>query len=316
MRQEDILNSLKYFNRKLEEDKMLSSLRSFNNELKFNPNHEPAGRETGGQFTSNNLTEGEEFEARRKELGIPPAWTNVKINKDTEADLLATGKDSKGRTQYIYSENATMKAAAVKFARNKELIEKEGYITKQNLENIKSADASIAEPARVMSLIHSTGIRPGSLKETGAKVQAFGATTLEGRHVIESVDGVRLQFVGKKGVSLDIPVNDKDVAKMLIERKKIAGDTGRLFNTTDDELRKYSKKLDGGGFKPKDFRTLKGTKTALEEVKKLKRAKTLSEYKKSVMGVAKKVSTVLGNTPSIALKSYINPFVFLPLKPI
>jgi DNA topoisomerase IB len=38
--------------------------------------------------------------------------------------------------------------------------------------------------------------------------------------------------------------------------------------------------------------------------------KTQAEYRKAVMEVAKKVSSVLGNTPVIALQSYINPSVF------
>lgn len=262
------------------------------------------------------LTEGADFEARKKELGIPPAWTDVKISKDGTADLLATGKDSKGRTQYIYSESKTMKQAEIKFSRNKELIQKQDYIVKQNLENMTSADKSISEPAHVMAVIHSTGIRPGSENETGGKVKAYGATTLEGRHVIVNGSEVRLQFVGKKGVNIDIPVTDSKVAKILIERKNISGGTGKLFNTSDNDLRNYTKKLNGGGFKPKDFRTLKGTNTAFEEVKGVKRFTSIPEYKKFVSKVAKKVSDVLGNTPSIALKSYINPDVFKLIKPL
>lgn len=209
-----------------------------------------------------------------------------------------------------------MKAAAVKFSRNKELIDKHGYISVQNEANMSNPDKSISEPAHVMFLIDETGIRPGSLKETGAKVKAYGATTLEGRHIVETENGVRLQFVGKKGVNIDLPVNNSRLALMLHQRKALVGDDGRLFSASDSDLRSYTKTLDGGGFKPKDFRTLKGTQTALDLTKGMSRFNNMSEYKKTVMGVAKKVSQVLGNTPSIALKSYINPFVFLHLKPL
>lgn len=300
--------------RKINDLFLVDKLKEIN--MKFNPNHVASG-ENGGQFTSGGGREMiDADEERKKELKIPPAWKNVKVNTNKEADLIATGIDEKGRTQYIYSENATMRAAEIKFARNKDLIDKQDYIVKQNSENMFSKDVSISEPAHVMSLIHSTGIRPGSLKETGAKVQAFGATTLQGRHILVNGENVRLNFVGKKGVNIDIPVQDKNVAKMLIERKKISGDSGKLFKATDSDLRNYTKKLNGGGFKPKDFRTLKGTSTALQEVKGMKRFTNMNAYKKAVMGVAKKVSKILGNTPSIALKSYINPFVFTHLKPI
>lgn len=103
---------------------------------------------------------------------------------------------------------------------------------------------------------------------------------------------------------------------MLVDRKKTSGETGKLFNISDNDLRAYTKKLNGGGFNPKDFRTLKGTTTAMKEVAKLNRSTSMANYKKQVMGIAKKVSEILGNTPSIALKSYINPFVFLKIKPI
>ncbi len=35
-------------------------------------------------------------------LVIPPAWSQVEINKKKSADLLVTGRDDKGRKQYIY----------------------------------------------------------------------------------------------------------------------------------------------------------------------------------------------------------------------
>jgi DNA topoisomerase-1 len=261
------------------------------------------------------ITSGALFEDMRKELKLPPAWTDVKINKDKNSDLLATGKDAKGRTQYVYSLTASTKSAEAKYNRNLALLKEASKIITTNAKNIKSSNKKIAEPAAVLDLIQTTGIRPGSLRETGAKVQAYGATTLEGRHVVVEKDKVTLKFVGKKGVDLSIPIEDPKVAKALIARKKTAGDSGKLYSTTAGELRAYVKKI-SGEFKPKDFRTLKGTATALEEVKKYPRATNMTEYKKTVMGIAKKVAATLGNTPSIALKSYINPFVFLDIKPI
>ena len=40
-----------------------------------------------------------------KKLKLPPAWKDVKISHDPNADLLAVGKDAKGRPQYVYSQN-------------------------------------------------------------------------------------------------------------------------------------------------------------------------------------------------------------------
>jgi len=158
-----------------------------------------------------------------------------------------------------------------------------------------------------------TGIRPGSEADTHAEKQAYGATTLLGKHVKVAEDGsVSLQFVGKKGVDLDIPVQDSQLKKVLVQRSKSAGEDGKLFDVDDGELRDYTHTLDGGNFKPKDFRTRLATETAVDEVKKF--GKTMptneKEYKKMVKTVATAVSKKLGNTPVVALSSYIMPAVF------
>jgi DNA topoisomerase-1 len=156
-----------------------------------------------------------------------------------------------------------------------------------------------------------TGIRPGSEADTGADKKAFGATTLQGQHVVTDADGnVRLKFVGKKGVSLDLPIPNRNLATMLQRRAKRAGPDGQLFpNVNAGGLLRYVHGI-GGDFKTKDFRTLLGTKTALDEMKKFKLPRSMSAYKKQVREVAKAVASKLGNTPTVALQSYINPVVF------
>lgn len=251
-----------------------------------------------------------------KKLGIPPAWQNVRVAPTPEHDLQAIGHDVKGREQRIYSEAFTQRQAELKFSRNKELIAKREAIFKQNDSNLESEDPVTVENAACMKLIQQTGIRPGSDSDTGAERRAYGATTLEGRHVVVEGGEVRLKFVGKKGVDLDITVEDKATADMLVERKKKAGDSGRLFNTDSKALQKYAHTLDGGSFKPKDFRTLKGTMTAMEAIEKEPvPASSMKEFKKRVLAIAKQVADKLGNTPTIALQSYINPFVFERIKP-
>lgn len=260
---------------------------------------------------------GEDLPEYAAKLGIPPAWKNVRIAPSPDHDLQAIGTDAKGREQRIYSDAFTYHQAQIKFARNRELLQKQRSIFAQNERNLNHENKDIREAAACMKLIQQTGIRPGSDNDTKAEKQAYGATTLLGKHVIVDGTSVRLQFTGKKGVLLNIPVEDKSTADMLVERKRSAGDDGKLFDTNDALLRKYSQTLDGGGFKPKDFRTLKGTQTAIEELgEKPERAKTMKEYKKRVMEIARKVAGKLGNTPTIALQSYINPFVFDAIKPM
>lgn len=147
------------------------------------------------------------------------------------------------------------------------------------------------------------------LPDSGYWLKSHGATTLEGRHIVKTPEGVKLQFVGKETVWHDHLVRNPELAKILLERKKAAGETGSLFGIDYGQAAKYSHTLDGGKFGLKDFRTLRATKTAIEEIKKL-RPPSAEGYKTAVMGVAETVSGILGNRPAQALESYIAPEVF------
>jgi DNA topoisomerase IB len=277
-------------------------------------------RDTGGKFTAGNkatsvamkpLKSTEAIPDYISRLKVPPAWQNIRYNPDPHGDLLVVGVDNKGRTQAIYNERFVATQAQIKYERVKELSRKYRDIKAENDRNRKSEDASTRNRADCMGLIIATGIRPGSTEETGAKVKAYGATTLEGRHVVKEGDNVRLRFVGKKGVQIDLPIEDTGLARMVAKRAKIAGPTGQLFaGVNHKSLREYAKGFDGGRFSPKDFRTYLGTTTAEKCVKAAPVPKTPVEYKRAVRDVAKIVASKLGNTPVVCLQSYINPAIF------
>lgn len=251
-----------------------------------------------------------------QKLGIPPGVNDVRINVDPKADRHATWVDAAGRGQTMYSDNHHMRAAADKFGRVSELRKKRKEIYKEVENDLK--DPKLKERAAVTRLVMQTGMRPGSEADTGAKHKSYGATTLEGRHIKDNGDGtVTIRFVpGKKGgKEIEMPVTDKKTAKDLLARAKKAGAAGKIFDTNAGAVRDYSKGKDGGGFKTKDHRTALGTETAVAALKGMKRAKTQAEYKAQVKEVSTKVAQVLGNTPSIAFKSYIDPTVFAKLEP-
>ncbi len=301
----------------------ISELRKDRSDADFKESEHPRGQpENEGQFVEKgggaskraHLSDAPEDKAawpeHIKQLRLPPAWKEVKISEDPDADLLAIGKDAKGRDQYVYSAKFADSQQAKKFQRIKALESKFESMLMQNSVNMASKDKQVKEAAACQNLIMMMGLRPGGEKETGAEEKAFGATTLEGRHVVAEGGKVSLRFVGKKGVKIDLPVDDKELAADLLQRSKDAGSDGKLFNTNADVLRLYANTLDGGGFKVKDFRTYLGTSTAMNLVKEAEAPTSATAYKKAVMDVAKQVAQKLGNTPSIALKAYISPFVF------
>lgn len=264
--------------------------------------------ERGSGIGSSGMSPGPEFEARKKELGVPPGWTDVRINKNPKADLLAVGKDSKGRTQYLYSAEHDEKSAAEKFARLKEFNKELPKIRERIQSDLKNPDLPPAdrEAAAVLTLIDKTGFRVGSDDETGADVKAYGASTLLARQVKIKGDRVEFTFIGKKGVPIAKIVKDKELAEILAPRVAAGG---RLFDTSDDKVRDYLHSRDGA-FKVKDFRTWNGTSKALETIKGMPVPKTQKEFDASRRAVGDKVALHLGNTRTVALASYIDPAVW------
>lgn len=244
-----------------------------------------------------------------QKLKIPPGWTDVRYSENPASPLQAIGRDAKGREVRVYSAEFNATQAAAKFRRVQELDAKFDQVRAQN--ELARKVPRTRDAADALALVMAMGIRPGSDTDTKAKVKAYGATTLEGRHVVQEGDSVVLRYVGKKGVALSLPVTDAGVREMLLARKAQAGDAGRLFGgTTDASLRDLSHSFDGGGFKPKDFRTLLATRTALRAIDAAPVPADEKSYKKAVLEVARAVSARLGNTPTVALQSYINPTVF------
>jgi DNA topoisomerase-1 len=251
----------------------------------------------------------DKHQARLRALAVPPAWTNIRLAKDPKAALQVKGTDAKGREQSRYSKQHTDKAASAKFARLKEF-------TKQ-VPKIAAAIEKDAKKGNVTALaqraILLTGFRPGSTKETGAEKKAYGITTITGRHIKVKGDQVTFKFPGKSGKENEKTIKDPILAKYL--KDKVGSKEPVFPNTNGNKLGLYLKSVGGREFKTKDFRTWQGTSKAIQLVGN-KQAKSMSEFHAIQKEVAKGVAAHLGNTPAVALASYISPMVWDKVRPM
>jgi DNA topoisomerase I len=249
-----------------------------------------------------------------KRLGkaIPPAWTDVHIADDLDNDkVLVKGKDAKGRWQTIYSAAHTEGQAEAKFKRNKELSE---HLDK--LDDALARDALDDDSAAALLLIRRLGMRPGSNSNTGADVQAHGATNLLARHARITPGGqLVLDFTGKKGVHIVLRTRDPEIVAAVRARLD-AGRSGNdpLFRTNETRVRDYMRTTGGvpQEFLLKDLRTMHANVTALREVERRgnRTPSSQAEFRRWRREVAVVVSNELGNTPTLALNSYIDPVAF------
>lgn len=246
---------------------------------------------------------------RAKTLKLPPAWTNVMVSPDPKSSLQALGTDKKGREQRLYSADHSAKASAEKFLRVKSLVSQLPQIDSKIKETLQGGNGPEKEAAACLLLIRKTGFRIGSDTDTKAEKKAEGASTLQGRHVKLLNDGsLSFNFTGKKGVSIKQRIKDPELIDVMADR--IKGPKDRLFKTNPGVIRDFMHGIAGSEFKVKDLRTVVAAETALDAIAKTKAPDNEAAFKKAVKAVAKQVSDKLGNTPTVALKSYIPSEVF------
>ena len=230
------------------------------------------------------------------------------MSEDSSAPLQALGKDAKGRTQYVYSARHSKKATVQKFQRMKKFIQELPRITAKLQKELDNEEDSVKkEAAAVLLLMRKTGFRIGSERDTKTEHEALGATTLTDENVQIEGDRIRFDFIGKKGVKIEQEVEDPELAIILSTRLG----KGKLFGVTDVQVRDYLHSI-SRGFKPKDMRTVVAAESALEAIKNIEAPTSEKEYKRARAEVGKAVARKLGNTPTVALASYIPPEVFIP----
>ena len=243
---------------------------------------------------------------------IPPAWTGVQVNINPNAKAIVRGTDAKGKIQALYSTEHMGRSSANKFARVAAL---QVHIPKVlSSSNKDMTDTSLSsrerDDAATVNLVLKTGFRPGSTTDTGAAEQAYGASTLEKRHIKLLKDNtIHFTFVGKKGVAQDKYLRDKRLHEYLTSKMPTLQDTDFVFASSGASAGKYLKSIAGAEFKLKDLRTWNGTALARKMVNAYEPPKNEAEFKALQNTVGDAISVHLGNTRAIAIKAYIDPAV-------
>ncbi|MGO2660647.1 DNA topoisomerase IB [Mycetocola reblochoni] len=252
-------------------------------------------------------------------LAIPPAWTDVWICARPTGHVQAVGTDADGRTQYIYHPDWRRRRDGAKYDRALALAAALPTARGRATRSLRAEGAATEETVLAVAfrLLDLTGVRMGStayLRRSGNR----GLTTLQRRHLVVDGTAVRLVFRGKSGKRQEIPLEDADVVTVLARLAEGSARTvllswregRRRRSITPARLNAYLGELTGGTFTAKDFRTLRGTIIAAQALAESgpqrKRAARLAAERTAVAACA----AGLGNTPSVARSSYIDPRLF------
>lgn len=255
-----------------------------------------------------------------KSLVIPPVWTDVEITTNKRSKILAVGRDQKGRKQYIYNPKFRAKKDADKFDRIlhfAENLEHMRRVTGQHLRKKKMSREKVM--AAMVRLLDSAYFRPGSPKYTQQN-KSYGLTTIRKKHLTIDGDEMIFSYKGKSGKFQEKHVVNSKLSKVISELEELPGyrlfkyysETGELITVESQDLNHYIKEIMGEEFSAKDFRTWAGTMIAAGILDELGicEAQQQKELKKRIRNAIVAVSEKLGNTPSVARDSYIDPRIF------
>ena len=259
---------------------------------------------------------------RIKALVIPPAWTDVWISPDERGHIQATGYDAAGRKQYLYHPVWRTTRDEEKFEHALEVAEKLPEMREKLCGDLSSRGLTKARVLAAIARLLDMGMfRVGSAQYADRDEDpSFGLSTLRPDHVRCSGGCVILEFPGKSGVEHANPVDDGEVCQVLRDLRRRRKGEKRLFaywdpdlrrwrEVTADEINEYLREISGEQMTAKDFRTWHGTVKAAEELAVQGPQPTKTKRKKAVSKAMKEVAELLGNTPTVARNSYVDPRV-------
>jgi DNA topoisomerase-1 len=267
---------------------------------------------------------------RCNKLVLPPAWVDVWISPDPNANLQATGKDVKGRLQYKYHAEWTKARSEEKFSGMTTFARELPSIRKKVDADLKlegmPKDKVVALIVKLIDLYH---FRVGN-DEYARKNKSYGLTTLKKGHM--SIDRSKnaegeldaiFEFMGKSGKFWKRRIWEDDLANMIAQSGKMGNGksnedlfgyedgNGNYFDIKAYHINEYLDAITSEDKRvtAKDFRTWAATWKTAFRLSKQHDPNTITARKKVTREVIRTVASDLGNTPAVCVSSYIHPTI-------
>jgi DNA topoisomerase I len=265
--------------------------------------------------------------ARLKALAIPPAWQDVWICPDPAGHIQAVGTDAAGRRQYRYHEEWRRRRDVEKHDRVLTLGACLPEVRTEVVARMQAPglgqDRVLAAGVRLLDIgVFRAGgeeYAPGDDDEDGT----FGLATLRREHVQLRRGAVLFSYPAKGGIPRTVALRDPllhRVVNSLLRRRGggedlLAYRLGRRAwrDVRAEDLNIAIKELLGQQYTCKDLRTWNATVlaavTLASGVARGAMPATERARKRVVNRAIKEVSEHLGNTPTVARSSYVDPRV-------
>jgi DNA topoisomerase I len=247
----------------------------------------------------------------------------VWICQDPRGHLQAVGTDAAGRRQYRYHEEWRTRRDREKFDEMLDFARALPRLRRRVAEDLAGKGF---ERERVLAasikLLDVGFFRVGG--ETYAEEnESYGLATIRKSHVRVTPAGALFQYRAKSGQEREQLITDPDVIEIVRALKRRSGGgedllayrEGRTWvDVQSTHINEYLKQAMGGDFSAKDFRTWNATVLAawLLGLSSHQNGATPSKTgrKREMNTAVRQVASLLGNTPAVSRKSYIDPRVF------
>ena len=251
--------------------------------------------------------------ARLNRIALPPAYENGRFCPDPSGHILAMGIDARGRAQYRYHPEYRASRDSAKYERSVAFGKALPKLRAQVDRDLKGHPLAYETVvAAIVRILDTARLRIGN-EAYAQSNKSFGVTTLRNRHAKVGPKSLNLKYRAKSGIMRAVTFDDKAVLRVVRKCQELRGqnlfqyqnDSGQVYQITSSDVNDYLRKVTRDEFSAKDFRTWGGTVVAYAE--------WISAQDKGeapgIRAIAEVVAQELGNTPSVARKSYIHPRV-------
>lgn len=252
---------------------------------------------------------------RLNRIGLPPAYRDAWFCPRADGHIQAVGWDERGRKQYRYHPDFRAAQDAEKYDRcvdfGRQLPRLRAQVEADLARRDLCRDRAVAAIVRLLDRGH---LRVGNETYTRAN-RSFGATTLRKRHAVIGRSRLKLEFTAKSGKRKTLTITDASLQRFVRKCQDLPGQ--HLFGWLDAEgvsrpvtstdVNAYICAAMGEGFSAKNFRTWGASVIAFGTLAEARDPITLA-------AMLDPVAQALGNTPTMARKSYVHPLLIAVVK--
>jgi DNA topoisomerase-1 len=257
---------------------------------------------------------------RLRSLAIPPAWQDVWICRDELGHLQATGIDAAGRKQYLYHPLWREHRDRQKFRRMEDFGRLLPRLRKRIAADLRKDDLGREQVLAVAVRLLDVGMFRIGSEQYADDDGGIGLATIRKEHVSMHSGGADFRYPAKSGVQRAQTIYDPaslDVVRALRRRRSggsqlLAYRNGRRWHALrSEEINEYLKHQLDEDFSAKDFRTWNATvMAAVSLASDGREAGSKTARKRAIDRSVRAVAELLGNTPAVARRAYIDPRVF------